>query len=403
MELLKLHTNLPKSDIQSLRLMTITLVLVLIHQTFSTILFSKTVFINLVIIALGSAGCVFFLSKHTLSSYPRSFILLIFYFVIIGLLMGFGNLPIVLGQDLRYVLLFLMGGIFAYNAETMSYFHWLMKWLGVISILFGILAILFFDITSVAIAERLGTWTISYYFWWASCACFSYWGYYALFTNKHRFLGIAVLMTYVVLGALFVKRASLLNGLVILLVYFIINRKTNLKSFLRVLVIVASSVVILYALAPSVFNTITEVYSARINQTQEDLDELDRNREVHAYFESASKLQILLGNGIGHYTKYSGAINKDNITMNALHIGWANIIYKGGVLYLLFYVVILFAIIRKCFNARKLNSYQLTCLGVSISSIVSLLYEGSWTYTIDPVCISAPLFYLLSNNENEIA
>lgn len=401
MELLKFHTNLSKRDRQPLRLITTTLLLVLIHQTFST-LFPKSVYINLIIIGFGFLGCIIFLTKHSLAAYPRCFLFLIFYFIIIGIINGFGNLPIVLGQDLRYVLLFYIGGIFAYNAETMSYFHWLMKWLGVISIVFGILALSFFDMTSVVIAERLGTWTMSYYYWWASCACFSYWGYYSLFTKKHRILGIAVLVTYLLLGALFVKRASLVNGLVIMIVYLVFDKGAKIRSSVRVIIILAGSVVLLYAIAPRVFNTITESYSTRIGQAQEDLDKLDRNRETNAYFENASTGQIVFGNGIGHYIDYYRAFNKEDFVLNSLHIGWSNIIYKGGVLYAIYYIFILFAILRKCIDAKKLNPYQLVCLGVSVSSFISLLYEGSWTYTLAPVCTSAPLFYLLSNNEEEI-
>lgn len=403
MELLKLHTKLSKADLQSLKLISLSLLLVLFHQTYSMLLFpSSSIFVNLGIIGLGVLGCFLFLSRHSLISYTRWFLYLIFYFIVVGFLQGFGNLPIVLGQDLRYVLLFFIGGVFASNADTMSYFHWLMKWLGVISIVFGILGLVYFDITEIAITERSGTWTISYFYWWASCACFSYWGYYALFTKKQKFLGLAVLLVYLILGALFVKRASLVNGLVIMIVYLIFDKGVKIGSYIKVLLLLASTVLLLYFIAPGVFKTITDSYTTRIEQATEDIDELDRNREANAYFESASTSQLVFGNGIGHYTEYSGAINKDSFTMNSLHLGWANIIYKGGVFYVLFYVFILVAVLRKCFKAKKLNPYQLTCLGVSISSFISLLYEGSWTYTLLPVCISAPMFYLLSNNKNEI-
>lgn len=410
MERLKSNLDLSKKDYQAFGLITLSLVLSLLYQTFHmAVVLRYMILVDAFIVLIGTLGCALFLSSHSLKGYSKWFLWLILYFIIVGLLYGDNimrgmNLNIVLSQDLRYVLLFLVGGIFAYNSDTMTLFHRLMKWLAIISILFGILGLFSFSFVETVIADREGTWTMSYYYWWASCACFSYWGYYSLFTKKNRILGIGVLLVYLVLGALFVKRASLVNGVVLIVVYVFLNRKNIASSFLRVALVSVAFVVLIYAIAPNLINSLTETYTSRFEEAQ-DIESFNRNQEAMAYLEQASIMQLVLGNGIGHYPEIvnNRYTYQRESQVNALHSGWANIIYKGGFIYALFYIALLISVLGKCFNSKELNPYQLVCLGVSVSSFVSLLYEGSWTYAITPVCISAPIFYLLSNNKNEIA
>lgn len=410
MERLKSNLNLSKKESQSLGLITWCLILSLLYQTFHmSVVLRYMVLVDIFIIIVGLLGCAVFLSNHSLKGYPKCFLWLIFYFIIVGSMYGDrilsgANLNIILSQDLKYVMLFLMGGIFAYNSDTMTYFHRLMKWLAIISIVFGILGLISFNYVESVIAEREGTWTLSYYYWWASCACFSYWGYYALFVKKNRVLGLGVLLVYLVLGALFVKRAAIVNGVVMMAVYILLNRKNIASSFLRGALVTISFIAMLYVITPSLFSGVKETYTSRFEEV-EDMESFNRNQEAYSYFDQASTIQLIFGNGIGHYPKLvvKNYTYQRSDQINALHSGWANVIYKGGFLYALFYIAMLIAVIREFFNNRKLNSYQLVCLGVSISSFVSMLYEGSWTYTIISVCTSAPLFYLLSNNKNEIA
>ena len=404
MKLLQLNTRLSKSEFQSLKWITASLALVLLYQTYHSYASDRMMLIwDILIIFTGAFGCYSFLVRHPLKGYSRWAIWLILYFVLAGMMYGNSimsgsNLSIVLEQDLRYVMLVLMGAIFASSSQMMSAFHWLMKWLAVISILFGVLGIVNFDFVASIIAERKGTWTMSYYYWWASTTCFSYWGYYFLFMKRQKILGCGVFLTYLALGALFVKRAVLVDGLVVLFCYFLFNKGNKIGTAFKVVIVAVFALSMVYFMSPRLFNTITDSYSTRIEAAQ-DAENLDRNEEASAYLENATTFQLILGNGIGHYPRIVGYREYD-YQINAIHIGWANIIYKGGILYSLFYILIILQVIKKAFSS-KLNSYEKVCLGVSISMLISLLYEGSWTYTMDPVCKFAPLFYLLSNNQDE--
>ena len=405
MKILKLQTKLSPTERQSLKFITASLLLVLSYQTYHTYLSSRMLLLtDLAILVSGSIGCYLILRVNRLNRYARLFLLLILYFFMVGMIYGDSimtdkNLSIALEQDLRYVLLFFMGGIFASNSRMMSSFHRLMKWLAVFSIIFGILGLIKFDFVASAIAEREGTWTMSYYYWWASTACFSYWGYYFLFMKRQKILGLGVLLIYVVLGALFVKRAALANGLILLFVYFLFNKGGKIGSFFKVILVAAFAVAMTFFLSPKLFNTITDTYAARIESAQNQ-ESLDRNEEAFAYLDNTTTPQLIFGNGIGHYPKIIG-YRDYNYQINSIHIGWANILYKGGFVYALFYLMLLIQVLKRAYNVKTLNAYQKVCLGVAVSSFVSLLYEGSWTYTLYPVCISAPLFYLLSDNRNE--
>ena len=87
-----------------------------------------------------------------------------------------------------------------------------MKILGIFAIIFGIIAIFLFDF-SLDISARINTWTLSYYFWWLSASVFAYLFAYSRIMNKDKLIGYGVLIIYVILGILFLKRSVLFNAI----------------------------------------------------------------------------------------------------------------------------------------------------------------------------------------------
>lgn len=368
------------------------LMLVLFNQTFHTRLSNPVnIFISIIILGLIVYGSYLYSSKHNIPSLIRSFAFLIVYFLVVGLsyLGPFTNNLIggILTEDLRFVLLFFTGGLFAVNGN-MKYFHEIMKILAFISIIFAIPALLFFDFSMAVIEERSGAWSMSYFYWWCSCSCFCYWGYYALFEKKDRLLGFGTLAVYVILGALFLKRSAVVN-LFVIIIFYALFEKNKIKNIIYLAISISFVIGVLLVVKGSLVHNL---YDLMLSRFDVDVDELDRNIEANMYFQEASPLNLLFGNGIGHlfHSRYARGIEMD---INALHLGWANLIYKGGVLYVLYYLVLYFKIFRNIIKQSHKSNFDKVCYGVAISSLVSMFYEGSWTYTLLPFCISAPIYY----------
>lgn len=393
----RLFENNPVTDRKAFNRVLVSVLLAVLHQTYHTF-YSNIIGILLSVVVLfyGFWGWMTYYKIHRLNPWERSFLILIIYFFLVGFLHGGGMsnsiIGLMLSQDIRYVMFFLIGGMFAFGGNMKS-FHQIMKILGVISIIFGILALLTFNPTVQKIDTREGTWSISYYYWWCSSACFYYWGYYVMFEKKDQVIGYGVMIAYVVLGLLFLKRSAVVEFAVVLAFYTIFAPKK--RGYLKPIILVLLGFVVIMVMRGSFVKTLYDLMMGRFGVAME---EFDRAIEADSYFASANTIDLIFGNGIGHYYDSFG-IKEAERTLNALHLGWANIIYKGGVFYALFMIILYLSVIKRVFLLPK-DNYGKVCLGVAISSLASLFYAGGWTYTIIPFCISAPIFYTVAHTSH---
>lgn len=371
--------------------------LTVLYQTFHTLVSPVYgIVLSIIIIGFGLRGCIIYYKNHSLKTWGIWFLILIVYFFVVGLLHGtainhniFG---LILSQDIRFVLFFFIGGIFAFDDNMMS-FHQIMRVLGAVAVFFGFLALFFYTPAVQNIDTRESTWSMSYYYWWCSSACFYYWGYYTLFEKKDKIIGYGVMFSYLILGVLFLKRSVVVDVGVMLVIYIFFGDKR--KGFWKPLFLILAAVLVLLIFKGGVVNTI---YNLMLGRFELAVDEFDRQIEANLYFQNASQLDLLLGNGIGHYYAGMDIRNTDGV-INALHLGWANVIYKGGGFYAAYNILLYLFVLARLFN-RPRDNYGKVCLGVALSSLISMFYAGSWTYTIYPFCISAPIFYIATHSTN---
>lgn len=327
----------------------------------------------------------------------KFFSVVVIYMLIIGIIGGslFKGKTILLmtiGQDIKYVALFWLGGLFASSDKYMAYFHIIMKKLAWIAVVMCTLATILLLMTGSFI-QRGSEDTTIYHLWWSATGMM-YCCYYGLMVkSKDRRLFILVLFFYFVLGMAFLKRSCFIDTLLILaLSLFISSRNKGGNKTFRIILILVVIMVLLLSLFPAINNVVFSALFDRFNSV-DTIDEFDRMIEWIQFQSNSTLTQKITGFGIGNYLISDRYGTGDTSILNALHLGYANIIYKGGILYALFYVVLYLKIFRVWFNGRNKSPLYYVCLGVAISSLVSLLYEGSWTYTITPFCISAPIFY----------
>ncbi len=347
----------------------------------------------------------FYKRKNQPLTWPLTFFtIVVVYMLILGFITGnlWSNKTILLTiitQDLRYVTLFLLGGIYSTSERFMDYYHCIMKNIAMISIIMGILSLLFILSSGSLIVRGEENNGLSFHLWWASATCFAYCGIFAFLSdNKNKKNWLYVLIIYFVIGMLFLKRSCFLNCIIIIILslYLSIKNKNGSKIFLTVIGILIVGLFLLI-LIPGIKEMVFGALFDRFRDTASNIEEFDRLIEWQTFLKQTPEIKLYTGYGIGNFPIYDRyGVGEDGSLLNALHLGYTNIIFKGGILYVAFYIVLYITIFIKWFKCRKYSTRYLLCFGVSISSLISLFYEGSWTYTIIPFCISAPIFYATS-------
>lgn len=326
-------------------------------------------------------------------------LLLVMYMFIIGFInSGFHYTTIIylVTQDIRYVMYFTIGLIYA-DKLFLRYYNKMIIFLGAVSILFAILALMNLNLKINLIATRQGIWTISYYYWWLSCSIFAYIFPYTVITGKHRLIGYGTLASYFILGLIFQKRSALINVIFIILITILLNPNKNSKSkylniLNRLIFLFITSIFVIAVINICVPNdSYVGMLLLSLLDRFQDVDNVDRLQEVDEYFRAVSPLSYVLGQGIGNYIT-------TNRTLNALHIGFYNTIYRGGILYLLFYFSIFIKAIKAFINRHKLSSQGLICLCTTLSAFLSMAYEFAWGYTIVVFGYATSMAYIYNGN-----
>lgn len=308
-------------------------------------------------------------------------------------------------QDLRYVMFVGIGFAFANDKYIIDY-HRMMKILGIIAIVFGILSIMNYQFNISLINTRIGVWSLPYYYWWLSTAIFAYHYAYSKITGKNKVIGYGVFAVYTILGILFLKRSVLINVLFLVVITEILqpskvtsNRLISriVKVLLFILIIVIFYLMFNETINRMIGNSyVGEVFNSLFERFKsDDLSTYDRSAEKNIYFSTATNLQILFGNGLGNLQILGGKL------INALHIGAYNIIYKGGLIYVIFWIYLLSNFIKAFMRKRQLSKYLLVCLTVALSASFSMLYEFSFTYSILPIGYSTAIAYIVQNQKRK--
>ncbi len=360
---------------------------------------------KIVSVISGCIGLTIYFIKN--GKTPKSTLLnlwlaLMMYLFLIGFLYRFPSFPqdiyTFLCMDLSYIVFMTIGIVLAEDIYLIS-INRLMKEIVFITIVFQLLAIVWFDNT-VLIEDRNVTITsnnYSYTFWNISSNVAIFCGisffYNILNGVKYSFNSVITsvcFILYVVIGLSFQKRAPLINTLslfVISYIIFVIQSRTKLPAlFFRIVFFILIFGLILVYLYHNYDFAHTLVDQTRLRFTDEygqngSLTTYDRQREADEFIERTEAFQIITGYGVGNYVATS-MLDLHGM----LHIGYYNMIYKGGIFYMLFLFYIFSKTLQAFLHSKTFNSYDRICLGITISIFVSMIYEFSWGETIMPVC-----------------
>lgn len=338
-------------------------------------------------------------SVHKSSFSLKLYMIAVLYMLVIGILGGSlqvdkPTLMLTITQDIRYVSLFLLGGIFAQDERLMDMFHQLLQAVAVIAVIMALISVILIVQGGTLIA-RGGEDSTSYHYWWAATTCFAYCGFNSFFSQENKKINLGVLILYFLVGMSFLKRSCFINSvIVVILSFYLLSKQGKGKKIFSNLILLLFVAFIITIILPGASDKVFGLLFERFSDTASDMNGFDRLMEYESYKYITTLSQQLKGFGIGNYIYYDRYGNNSEVSLlNALHLGYANIMYKGGIVYALFYIFTYLQIFLNWFRRKQNASRYLVCFGVSISALISLFYEGSWTYTILPFCISAPIFY----------
>lgn len=273
-------------------------------------------------------------------------------------------------HDYRYVLFVTLPFFFISDGVNL-YYTKIWKYTARFALISGFIAILVVDKSFSSISLREATFSIPYYLWWVVLAAFSYTYLRDFYSGKER-TGYYLIAIHLILSLIFLKRAGIVNGLLIIMLSFIFSNKVN-KTIIFVLVFFVIAVI-----AGMFFNSYLDLLFSRFLETGENFGEWDRSKEIDEFFDSVSTSQLTMGHGINNYLKMT-YIGYDNKPVNALHIGFYNLFYKGGILYFLFTCFLGYKILT-LYRYIKYNVEVKIGFIMGIVFLIGFSFENSWSY-----------------------
>lgn len=155
----------------------------------------------------------------------------------------------------------------------------------------------------------------------------------------------------IILNLIFLKRFILFDSILLLLVVVFINfnKDKKLISGFKFYFIMASLVGLSLYFASEFIVTLFDATNERIESTTDDLSGFDRFVEYRNYSEKeATIIDFYIGKGFSSFHK---GLDKEAYS---LHTGWANFIFKGGLIWLILILIPFFKMIPLIVKFKKL-------------------------------------------------
>jgi hypothetical protein len=313
--------------------------------------------------------------------------------------------------DLKYATYFTIAFIYV-NPCYLRFFVTQMMIIGVIGILAGLWAVSVADYNISAINERsYNTWSLPYYLWWM-LVNYQFWFFYAINYRRHVSLAYGTVGLYLLLGLIFLKRISLFNVVMLFIVAGVIavfrqrrkQTQRTLRSSRFMLYIIYSiilSIVLFCGLMVTSGKLTTDMHVAgnlfsltidRFTNVINGESEFDRGHEFAIYLQQTTTLDMLMGNGFGIYNTLLDPASP----ALGLHVGWANIFYKGGIPLVIFYAILVFGVVKNVKHQVQKNEIAVFT-GIAICYFCSLFFEGHWNQMPNIFIYATAILYVINN------
>ena len=182
------------------------------------------------------------------------------------------------------------------------------------------------------------------------------------------------------------KRAVLLDTSLLLLYVFVLRlNKISIRYLLSLIVLLFVLSYLMRFIGIDILSTLINSIFNRYRDTSENIAEFDRLVEMNKWFETASPLNIIFGSGFGSFQNVLSFSNYH------LHLGWANLVYKGG-LCLVIAVVFTFITNVKSALGSFFEPTNRAILFLTVLTAIHLMHSSAWGYTLDAMAISMAVY-----------
>ena len=273
-------------------------------------------------------------------------------------------------SDYRYLLFSIMPFLLV-SDYSVKYYNKIWDSFGALIVFLGLISLFIVDKSSIITSER-GTQGLPYYLWWSVICVYPYLFLKSVFINND-IKGYTLLFLNLVLSLFFIKRTGFVGTSYFLIVAVLFS--TTNKIFGSKIFQLSSVFIFIFLL---LYFGYLDSMIGRFERDASDIDNFDRLVEIDEFFSNASMANLLTGFGANNYISmtYIGIEDKE---VRALHIGFYNILYKGGVMYILFMIFFTWQVLS-LWKYRDVDREILIGFLIGFYSILSLSFEGSWSY-----------------------
>lgn len=282
------------------------------------------------------------------SSYRLVFILYVFFILFNSLIQNQGNLGDVLSQFLIYSQVLTAFYLSTIDTSFLLGIFRNIALLGIIGFSY-IISIEGVD-TDIALQNRGYTFHEMFYFaslFWAVIPAVIL----SILYQKNLLIMLLYWILAIIINLIFLKRFILVDSILLLLVVLFINLiyYKKLISRFKLYFLMASLVGLSLYSASEIIITLFKATNERIESSVGDLSGFDRFVEYRNYFEKeATIIDFFIGKGFSSFHKGLGK------EAYSLHTGWANFIFKGGVIWFVLILVPFFKMISLIGKFKKL-------------------------------------------------
>ena len=338
----------------------------------------------------------------------KCFIFFIFWICLTVLMIIIGLLTETIYQgsyskDLGTFILF-AGGIIFSNKLGLKFLIKILIFCAILAIIVGIYSLFFIDFNLISVYERsLNTWELPY-FCWRLLELWPILLFAAVFyKKKYSFISITVSILYIILGLSFLKRniffqmivfsAIVMIGIFRKKIFYIEKIKNTCIFIIKIILFLTILLIIINLFLPNVYQKINNLINLTIERIQDqDFSNFNRFNEIKGMFKDFDIFQIIFGKGIGKTQNYLGF----PIPIYHIHIGWGNLIFKGGILLFFYFFLSFFVILKKLFS-KKIDGITRVSISTMIYLFLAMLIDTIfWGISLITFLFGACFFYSIN-------
>ncbi len=206
----------------------------------------------------------------------------------------------------------------------------------------------------------------------------------AFVRQKKIVFSVLCIIVYLAFNLIFLKRFALLDIFIVAILVIYIRKKQNKMTsnelikgaFLIAIIMIVLLLMIIKTNFGLIFNSLLDRFASTI----ENISNFDRFIEIREYFKQAGLLKSFLGGGFVNSFVYGMDIYGTDIERYNLHIGWADYIYHGGIVFFLCMFLPIFRIRKKSSSFCQMSETDQFYFCAYILTAFRFLYIGFYVF-----------------------